>query len=77
MRLKDLRHFKDSVREVKKGDECGIYLEGYTDIKKGDVIKAMDEERKRPSFDDILKQHQDKMYGKDQMYGEQMYGKYR
>jgi translation initiation factor IF-2 len=35
-----LRRFKDDVRNVQQGFECGIGLEGYTDIKVGDVIEA-------------------------------------
>jgi len=35
-----LRRFKDDVREVKTGFECGIGIEGYNDLKVGDVIEA-------------------------------------
>jgi translation initiation factor IF-2 len=35
-----LRRFKDDVREVQSGFECGIGIENYTDIKVGDVIEA-------------------------------------
>ena len=35
-----LRRFKDDVREVAAGFECGIGFEGYTDIKEGDIIEA-------------------------------------
>jgi len=35
-----LRRFKDDAREVEAGFECGIGLEGYNDIKVGDVIEA-------------------------------------
>ncbi|MDH5420369.1 MAG: translation initiation factor IF-2 [Acidimicrobiia bacterium] len=35
-----LRRFKDDVREVQAGFECGISLEGYNDVKEGDVIEA-------------------------------------
>ena len=31
---------KDSVKEVKKGFECGITIENFNDIKVGDVIEA-------------------------------------
>ena len=31
---------KDSVKEVKKGFECGITLQNYSDIKEGDIIEA-------------------------------------
>lgn len=35
-----LQREKDSVKEVKKGLECGITIENYIDIKEGDVIEA-------------------------------------
>ena len=35
-----LRRFKDDVREVQSGFECGIGIENYTDVKVGDVIEA-------------------------------------
>lgn len=37
-----LRRFKDDVREVLKGYECGIGLENFNDIKVGDVIEAFE-----------------------------------
>jgi translation initiation factor IF-2 len=39
-RVGSLRRFKDDVREVAQGYECGIGIEGYQDIKEGDVIEA-------------------------------------
>jgi translation initiation factor IF-2 len=35
-----LRRFKDDVREVATGFECGIGLENYNDLKEGDVVEA-------------------------------------
>jgi translation initiation factor IF-2 len=34
-----LRRFKDDVAEVSEGQECGIVLEGFADIKEGDVLE--------------------------------------
>jgi translation initiation factor IF-2 len=34
-----LRRFKDDVAEVDEGMECGIVLEGYADVKEGDVLE--------------------------------------
>jgi translation initiation factor IF-2 len=34
-----LRRFKDDVAEVDEGQECGIVLEGYADVKEGDVLE--------------------------------------
>ena len=39
-KISSLRRFKDDVREVEKGYECGIGIEGFNDIKVGDVIEA-------------------------------------
>ena len=40
-----LRRFKDDVKEVQSGFECGIGIEGYDDIKVGDVIEAFTKKR--------------------------------
>lgn len=39
-RIESLRRFKDDVREVETGFECGIVLENYADVKQGDVIEV-------------------------------------
>lgn len=39
-RIESLKRFKDDAREVATGYECGIGLEGFNDIKEGDVIEA-------------------------------------
>jgi translation initiation factor IF-2 len=39
-RVGSLRRFKDDVSEVEEGLECGIVLEGFQDVKVGDVIEA-------------------------------------
>jgi len=45
--ISSLRRFKDDVKEVEQGFECGIGLEKYNDIKVGDVIECYEvEERK-------------------------------
>jgi translation initiation factor IF-2 len=38
-KLGSLRRFKDNVQEVEQGQECGIVLEGYADVKEGDVLE--------------------------------------
>lgn len=38
--LGSLRRFKDDVREVNQGYECGISIERFNDIKVGDIIEA-------------------------------------
>jgi len=44
-KIASLRRFKDDVSEVKSGQECGITLENYGDVKQGDVIEAFLTER--------------------------------
>jgi translation initiation factor IF-2 len=39
-RIATLRRFKDDVREVQAGFECGITLENFMDVKEGDVVEA-------------------------------------
>jgi translation initiation factor IF-2 len=42
--IASLRRFKDDVREVKDGYECGIGIENFNDIKVGDVIESFKRE---------------------------------
>jgi translation initiation factor IF-2 len=44
-KIGSLRRFKDDVSEVKSGQECGITLENYSDVKQGDIIEAFAAER--------------------------------
>lgn len=39
-RVSSLRRFKEDVREVQAGQECGIGVEGFNDFQEGDVIEA-------------------------------------
>ena len=39
-KLASLKRFKDDVKEITKGFECGIQIENYNDIKEGDIIEA-------------------------------------
>ena len=48
--LKTLRRFKDEVREVQNGYECGMAFENYDDIKVGDVIECFDVEEVKPTL---------------------------
>jgi translation initiation factor IF-2 len=38
--IASLKRFKDDVREVQEGFECGILLDGFNDVKEGDVLEA-------------------------------------
>ena len=41
--LSSLKRFKDDVKEVSKGYDCGLQIKNYNDIKEGDVIEAFQE----------------------------------
>jgi translation initiation factor IF-2 len=43
-KMSSLKRFKDDVREVATGYECGIALDGYNDIKPGDIIEIFEME---------------------------------
>jgi translation initiation factor IF-2 len=43
--LGSLKRFKDDVREVREGFECGIGIEGWSDLREGDVIEAYEVEQ--------------------------------
>jgi translation initiation factor IF-2 len=40
--ISQLKRFKDDAREVAEGFECGILLDGFNDVKEGDVIEAFE-----------------------------------
>jgi len=40
--IASLKRFKDDVREVRAGMECGLHVEGFDDVKPGDIIEAYD-----------------------------------
>ena len=39
-KLSSLKHYKEDVKEMGTGFECGMSLEGYNDIKEGDVVEC-------------------------------------
>jgi len=39
-RLEQLKRFKDDVKDVRAGQECGMKIDGYDDIKEGDVLEC-------------------------------------
>ena len=41
-KIGSLRRFNDDVREVSQGFECGVVIEGFNDVKEGDVIEAFE-----------------------------------
>ncbi|MCR5373398.1 MAG: translation initiation factor IF-2, partial [Solobacterium sp.] len=47
-KLGSLRRFKDDVREVTQGYDCGLTIENYNDLKIGDIIEAYEEQEVAP-----------------------------
>ena len=41
-KLSSLKRFKDDAREVIQGQECGVGIENFNDIKDGDIIEAFE-----------------------------------
>ena len=50
-KMSSLRRFKEDVREVQAGFECGIGLEGFNDVKIGDVIEVYEMKEVAPTLD--------------------------
>ena len=48
--LDSLRRFKDDVKEVQNGTECGISIKNYLDIKPGDVIENFEQKEEKRSL---------------------------
>jgi translation initiation factor IF-2 len=52
--IAQLKRFKDDAREVQEGFECGILLDGFNDVKEGDVLEAFEtREIERTSLDEV------------------------
>ncbi|MFO7561262.1 MAG: translation initiation factor IF-2 [Enhygromyxa sp.] len=49
-RIGSLRVFKEDVREVKEGQECGIVVDGFPEVQPGDVLEAFELETIRPEL---------------------------
>lgn len=41
-KLASLKRFKDDAKEVVAGQECGLGVENFNDIKEGDVVEAFE-----------------------------------
>jgi len=50
-KISSLKRFKDDVKEVQAGYECGISIENFNDIKEGDILELFIEERERPTLE--------------------------
>ena len=54
--LDGLRRFKDDVKEVAAGYECGITIKDYKDFREGDIIEAYTMEEVKTSINDLNKE---------------------
>ncbi len=52
-KLSSLKRFKDDVKEVKNGYECGMGLENYNDVKVGDIFEAYTMTEKKRTLEDV------------------------
>ncbi len=59
-KIESLRRFKDDVKEVQAGYECGIGLEKFNDIKVGDVIEAFEMEEVAPDLGTSIEDSEEK-----------------
>ena len=50
-KLKTLKRFKDEVKEVQAGQECGMAFENYQDIRAGDIIECFRVEKVQRTLD--------------------------
>ena len=48
--VSSLKRFKDDVREVARGFECGVGIDGYNDIREGDYIESFKEVEEQASL---------------------------
>jgi translation initiation factor IF-2 len=52
--IAQLKRFKDDAREVAEGFECGILLDGYNDLKEGDILEAYETRQvERTDLDEV------------------------
>ncbi|MSN95832.1 translation initiation factor IF-2 [Campylobacter sp. FMV-PI01] len=48
--ISSLKRFKDDAREVAKGFECGVGIEGFNDMKEGDFIESFEQKKEQASL---------------------------
>lgn len=49
-KLGSLRRFKDDVKEVVVGQDCGLNIENFNDIKIGDIVEGYEEYEEKPTL---------------------------
>ena len=63
-KIASLKHFKDDVKEIKEGFECGIGIEGWQDIQAGDQLEAFEIVEVRRKLGKTLAQEADEAANK-------------
>jgi translation initiation factor IF-2 len=53
--MSSLKRFKDDVKEVKSGYECGVGLRDFNDVKVGDLYECYEIEEKKRTLEDVAK----------------------
>ena len=53
--INTLKRFKDDVREVSSGYECGIAIDGYKDVQEGDILEVISYKEIRRRIDDEVR----------------------
>jgi translation initiation factor IF-2 len=53
--ISSLKRFKDDVREVTAGYECGLAIAGFDDLSEGDVIECFETKHVAAKLDESLK----------------------
>lgn len=61
-KISSLRRFKDDVKEVKNGMECGVAMDGHTDIRPNDIFEAYTVEEKSRTLDSPARSGEDRQY---------------
>jgi translation initiation factor IF-2 len=56
-RINSLKRFKDDVRQVESGYECGIGIENYNDLKVGDILEVFEKREIAKKLEDTKKQN--------------------
>lgn len=52
--ISGLKRFKDDVKEVKSGYECGLMIEGFNDLQEGDIVQCFSETEVKATLDEAL-----------------------
>ncbi|KAG2385752.1 hypothetical protein C9374_002901 [Naegleria lovaniensis] len=60
--INSLFHFKDQVKEVKKGNDCGISLENYKEIMSGDIIQLVSKQEKQMTFEELVQESEKRKF---------------